>query len=68
MQIDSARDAVNLSKQSKQIDIEPLIDTGEIETMLQTALDDMTEKQQKIQFLNQELQNMKQETLARDRQ
>ena len=36
--------------------------------MLQTALDDMTEKHQQIQFLNQELQNIKQETLVRDRQ
>ena len=34
VQLDTARDAVNLSKKSKQIDIEPLIDTNEIEAML----------------------------------
>ena len=46
LQLDTARDAVNLSKKSKQIDIEPLIDTNEIEAMLQTALDEMTDKHQ----------------------
>ena len=37
MQIDSAKDAVTLTKQSKEANIEPMIDFEEIEAMMEAA-------------------------------
>ena len=37
MQIDSAKDAVTLTKQSKEANLDPLIDIEEIEAMMEAA-------------------------------
>ena len=56
MQIDSAKDAVTLSKESKQANIEPMIDIEEIELMMEAAQKELKDKQEQIKFLTDELQ------------
>ena len=52
MQLDSAQDAVTLTKQSKEANI----DIAEIESMMTVAQQELTNRQEQIKFLNDELQ------------